>query len=168
MARCCDCMFFDGEEGVYRCTKTGQTISTHSVAQPIECVCFLRKKNEEAEVGGERKYQDASGDDEAVLRLKLKRLEEEYRLAHLGLAKGMFSAFGAMGCFLSTFGIAIFGKWLSGDSILRGIHLVVIAVILASAIIMYFSFVFGRRSRLSAEISETKSKIEMIAGENER
>jgi hypothetical protein len=161
-------MFFDSKEGVYRCAKTGQSISTHSVAQPIECSYFVRRKNEQIEVEVERKYQNAIDDDKAALHLKLKRLEEEYRLAHFGLAKGMLSVVVAMGCFLTTFAMEIFGKWLSGDNILGGVHLVVIAVVLAFAIIIYFSFVFGRRSRLSAEITKTKSKIEMVSGENER
>ncbi|MCP4454598.1 MAG: DUF2207 domain-containing protein [Planctomycetes bacterium] len=169
MDRCCDCMYCDEIDGTYRCKKTGETISTHALSLLKKCEYFIRRKADSVEVQVEHTYDsnDNNGNDDE-LRLKLRELEEEYRLARYGLSKGLVSVLSVMICFVVTMGMTIFGKWLSGDGILSGTHLVIIAVVLAFSVVIYFAFVFGRRSRLKAEISKTKAKIDMVAGDKAR
>ena len=166
MARCCDCLFFDGEEGVYRCRKNGIPVSTHAVALPIHCAYFLRKRDGATEMGFERKYQSPEpSDDQLALHVKLKELEEESSLTRFGLTKGFFAVLSMMVFFLFTLSMLVHNQATSGKEVLSGTHLVVIAVVIAFSVIIYFSFVFRRRSRLKAEISKAKAKIEMVSGD---
>ena len=104
----------------------------------------------------------------AELHARLKELEEEYRLAQAGLAKGMVGTLGAMVSGLATLGAALVAFLVSGPGFLSGTHLVIIFATLAAAVILYFSFVFGRTARLRAAITKTKKEIELSTGERVR
>jgi hypothetical protein len=49
-----------------------------------------------------------------------------------------------------------------------GIHVVMLVLTVAAALIMFSSFVFGRAARIKAEISKTKKQLEMVAGDKVR
>jgi hypothetical protein len=102
------------------------------------------------------------------LEIRLKELEHEYELARAGLAKGIWATGGAMLSGLLSLAIAVIALIWTGKEFLTGTHLVIIFFILAAAIVIYFSFVFGRTSRIRAEISETKKMLEMSSGDKVR
>jgi len=95
-------------------------------------------------------------------------LELEHKLAYNGLIKGMKAASAAMlsGFFtLMASGVVLI---VSNKELLTGIQLVLIFAILATAIIIYFAFVFGRAAKIKVEISKEKKKLEVDSGKTTR
>jgi len=95
------------------------------------------------------------------LQIKLKQLEEEYRLARSGLKIGSITALVAIVAVIFSFS-PLTGK----GGVLTGVHYVLIALIVAGGIIVYFSFVFRRVAKVRMEISKTKTLIEMGSENN--
>src|SRR6185369_5156411 len=104
------------------------------------------------------------------LEIRVRELENEYAytLSLAGLGKGMITTIMAMVSGLLTLIAALIAFLWSGPGFLSGTHLVIIFGILAAAIIIYFSFVFGRAAKIRAEISETKKLIEVSSGDKAR
>lgn len=95
---------------------------------------------------------------------KLRELEMEYELATKGLTKGLPATFAVMLSGLMTLlGVAVV-LVLTGETLLTGNQLVMIFGILATAVIIYFAFVFGRAARIKAQINKEKKEFEVAAG----
>lgn len=101
------------------------------------------------------------------LKLKLREFDHEYDLARAGLAKGMFATGGALLCGLSTLASALYAFVTVGPGFLSGENLVLIFEMMIAALVIYFSFVFGRAAKIRMEISK-KKLIEISSAENVR
>jgi DNA-binding Lrp family transcriptional regulator len=102
------------------------------------------------------------------LKARLKELEREYELAREGLRSGFYKTAMAMVSGLVSLGVAAFVFVSRGPGFIDGWQLIVIFGIMAVALVIYYSFVFGRSAKLRAEISKTKKLIEVSSGENVR
>ena len=91
------------------------------------------------------------------LKIRLKELEEEYRLARNGLIGGFIIILFSI--------VAVSGTIFVTSIEFKGQHVVMIVGILAAAIIVYFSFVFRRVAKIRLEISRTKAQLDMASGE---
>jgi hypothetical protein len=104
------------------------------------------------------------------LETRVRELENEYAytLSLAGLGKGMITTMMVIVSGLLTLIAALIAFLWSGPGFLSGTHLVIIFGILAAAIVVYFSFVFGRVAKIRAEINETKKLIEVSSGDKAR
>jgi uncharacterized membrane protein YqjE len=104
------------------------------------------------------------------LKVLLLELEKEYALCFEGLAKGKLGMLLAFLGTMGTMGGMLIAVWTASDKPfpITGTHLVLIVCILVFALVIYFSFVFGRAAVLRAEITKTKKMIELKAGEKVR
>ena len=96
---------------------------------------------------------------EQELRLRLEHLREEYKLARQGLFGGLITSGMAIVALTITAGIKI---GFMGSSY---VWLVLIA---ASAIVIYFAFVFGRIASIRTKITKTQLSLNIVAGQNAR
>ena len=96
---------------------------------------------------------------EQELKLRLEHLREEYKLARQGLFGG-----------LVTSGIAIVGLVVTAGIKLQvmGSSYIWLVLIAASAIVIYFAFVFGRIASIRTKITKTQLNLDMLAGQNVR
>ncbi|MFC1971697.1 hypothetical protein ACFLV0_07260 [Chloroflexota bacterium] len=92
--------------------------------------------------------------------LKLKRLEKESRLAMRGLLLGKVS--------VTVIVVSLSLLIVVGGRLLSGWQFIALIAVVATAIILYFSFVFGRAVKVKYEISRTKQKIDIESGKNIR
>lgn len=97
------------------------------------------------------------------LEVQLAALKEEYRLASNGLIIGTILTLGVMASMVLT-------KFapLVKEGLLSGTHLVLMVLICAFAVVIYFSFVFGRAAKLRAKITEKEKLLEMSSGDKVR
>lgn len=102
------------------------------------------------------------------LELKLTELEKEYELARKGMFWGPIMAILSLIAGLMCLGGALYAFLEKRPGFLSGTHLVIFYLIMAFALIIYFSFVFGRRAKLKAQITKTKKLLEMSSGERVR
>ncbi len=114
------------------------------------------------------KAQKARKPSKAELEAHLRELEREYELARMGLARGFITALaGMLGVVVTTLAALVPVLVLSREWI-SGLHLVAIIGILATALVIYFAFVFGRAARIQAEISQTKKRLDVEVGRKVR
>ncbi len=99
---------------------------------------------------------------------RLRELEMEYELATQGLIKGLPASIAAMLSGSLTILAAAVVLIMTGVELLSGSQLVVIIGILATAIIVYFAFVFGRAAKIKARIDKEKKEFEVEAGKKVR
>lgn len=99
---------------------------------------------------------------------KLRELEMEYELATRGLTKGLPATFAAMLSGLMSLLATAVVLVMTGKTLLTGNQLVIIFGILATAIIIYFAFVFGRAARIKAQINKEKKELEVEVGRRVR
>lgn len=102
------------------------------------------------------------------LEVELKRLEQEYELAKEGLRMSKRYVPMAMLSGLISLVLAFIAFITTDREFLTGNQLIVIFIILAVALLIYYSFVFGRMIKIKADISKTKQKIEIEAGKGTR
>jgi len=106
--------------------------------------------------------------NKAGLEERLRQLELEYELAREGLAKGRTATIAVILSGLATLIIAVVPLIWRGKEFLSGTHIVIIFSVLAIAVVVYFSFVFGRTARIRAEISETRKMLDVASGKSVR
>lgn len=118
-----------------------------------------------------RKIEAMSGEHTVKLKeleVELKRLEQEYELAKEGLRMSKrYVPMDMLSGLISL--VLVFIAFMTSDrEFLTGNQLIVIFMILAVALLIYYSFVFGRMIKIKADISKTKQKIEIEAGKGTR
>lgn len=102
------------------------------------------------------------------LKIRLKELEKEYELANRGIELGRIKTNMAMISGLVTLFVALAAFLVAGSGFLSGNHLVIIFGMLIAALVIYYSFVFGRSAKVRMEISKTKKLLEISSGEKVR
>ncbi|MCZ6688318.1 MAG: hypothetical protein O7H41_01820 [Planctomycetota bacterium] len=102
------------------------------------------------------------------LETRLETLQLQYDLAKAGLLRGVVPILAAILGILATVTMAFFSILLGREPLLSGFQTVSTVLILAAAIVVYDSFVFGRTVKVRAELSETKKLLELSSGEDVR
>ncbi len=105
---------------------------------------------------------------EDELRARLEELKLEYEVARLGLEKGGRAVNLAFVSGIITLAFGAITFITAGVAYLSGSQFIVIVLILALSLIIYFSFIFGRVARLRAEITKTKKSLEISSGDKVR
>jgi len=80
----------------------------------------------------------------------------------------MFATGGALISGLATLAAALYAFVAVGPGFLSGDNLVFIFGMMIAALVIYFSFVFGRAAKIRMEVSKTKKLIELASAENVR
>ena len=116
--------------------------------------CFLLPVKQALDFKGKEMESDEQKMKE--LEIKLRHLEEEYKLAKSGLKGGLLTSAFAI--------VAVVGSLVLPTAkmqILSGNNVVAIVGIVAAAIVIYFSFIYRRIAAVKFEISKTKIALEM-------
>lgn len=92
-----------------------------------------------------------------ALQLRLKHLEEEYRLARLGLFGGKIM----MMLIILAVSLTVQVKMQ-----ILGASYVWVVFIIAAAFVTYYAFVFGRLARIKGKMTKTSTELEMSAGDS--
>ena len=95
---------------------------------------------------------------------KLRQLEMEYQLATRGLGARASKTYAAMLVGFSIFLITALVLAASGKQLFPGWPLVWVFGVIATAVIIYYSFAYGRTRNLKAEIAKEKKELELAAG----
>lgn len=118
-----------------------------------------------------KKTESMSGEHRIKLKeleVELKRLEHEYELAKKGLRMSKRYAPMAMISGLVCLALAFIAFMTTNREFLTGNQLIVIFTILSMAILIYYSYIFGRIVKFKAKISETEKEIEIEVGKGVR
>jgi len=102
------------------------------------------------------------------LEVELKRLESEYELAKEGLRSSKRYIPMAMLSGFVSLALAFTAFMTTGKEFLTGNHLIFIFIILAAALLLYYSLIFGRMSKIKAKISKTEKEIQIEIGKGTR
>ena len=102
------------------------------------------------------------------LEVELKRLESEYELAKEGLRSSKRYIPMAMLSGFVSLALAFTAFMTTGKEFLTGNHLIFIFIILAAAVLLYYSLIFGRMSKIKAKISKTEKEIQIEIGKGTR
>ena len=84
------------------------------------------------------------------LQLRLKHLEEEYRLARLGLFGGKY---------IMTLIVAALMLTFSKKMEVLGANYVWLIFIIAAAFVIYYAFVFGRLARIKGKMTKSSTEL---------
>ncbi len=102
------------------------------------------------------------------IEVRLEELEYEYSLAKTGLLKGGFATVLAFLAGIMSLGAALYAFLKKGPGFISGNHLIVMFALMIGALIVYFSFVFGRAAKLKMDIRKQKKLLEISSGDNVR
>jgi len=91
---------------------------------------------------------------------ELRQLESEYRLATRGLAARAPKTYAAMIIGFLTFLVAVLLLAATGKQLFPGWPLVWVFGIIATAVLIYYSFVYRRAFKLKAEIAKEKKRLQ--------
>ena len=95
---------------------------------------------------------------------ELRRLESEYQLATRGLAARAPKTYAAMVIGFLIFLVAALLLAANGKQLFPGWPLVWVFGIIATAVLIYYSFVCSRARKLKAEIAKEKSRLQIGFG----
>jgi hypothetical protein len=94
----------------------------------------------------------------------LRQLESEYQLATGGLALRAPKTYAALIIGFLIFLVAALLLAANGKQLFPGWPLVWLFGIIATAVLIYYSFVYRRACKLKAEIAKEKERLELAAG----
>jgi len=97
---------------------------------------------------------------------KLRQLEMEYQLATRGLAARAPKTYAAVVVGFSIFLLAALVLAANGKQLFPGWPLVWVFGVIATAVLIYYSFVYRRARNLKAEIAEEKKRLELAVGKS--
>jgi hypothetical protein len=95
---------------------------------------------------------------------ELRQLESEYRLATRGLAARAPRTYAAMIIGFLIFLAAALLLAATGKQLFPGWPLIWVFGIIATAVLIYYSFVYMRACKLKAEIAKEKKQLELATG----
>jgi len=97
---------------------------------------------------------------------KLRQLEMEYQLATRGLAARAPKTYAAVIVAFLIFIVAALVLAANGKQLFPGWPLVWVFGVIATAVLIYYSFAYRRSRNLKAEIAEEKKRLELAAGKS--
>jgi hypothetical protein len=108
---------------------------------------------------------DAESSDPPIKKSdELRQLESEYQSMTRGLAARAPKTYAAMIVGFSIFLVAALVLAANGKQLFPGWPLVRVFGIIATAVLIYYSFVYRRACKLKAEIAKEKKRLELGAG----
>jgi len=110
---------------------------------------------------------DAESSDPPIKKSdELRQLESEYQLAARGLAARAPKTYAAMIIGFVIFLLAALLLAANGKQLFPGWPLVWVFGVIATAVLIYYSFAYRRSRNLKAEIAEEKKRLELAAGKS--
>jgi hypothetical protein len=108
---------------------------------------------------------DAESSDPPIKKSdELRQLETEYQLAARGLAARAPKTYATMIVGFSIFLVVALVLAANGKQLFPGWPLVWVFGVIATAVLIYYSFVYRRACKLKAEIAKEKKRLELAAG----